>query len=104
MTAVVAQMTREQRERKSRQRHPLSTDSSKCFYKLRPFDPHFEPEVHNKFMAGQLQERQFNELRQEALRVKMRLKDEQRRKRSKRMWWTVCIIESIIIGFGNKNN
>jgi hypothetical protein len=36
-------------------------------------------------MAGQLQERQFNELQQEALRVKMRLRDEQRSKRSKRM-------------------
>ena len=33
------------------------------FYNLQPFDTYFEPEAHNKFMDGQLQEKQFNELR-----------------------------------------
>ncbi len=41
MAAIIAQMTRANRERKRKRR----TESRKCMYELEPFDTHFQPAV-----------------------------------------------------------
>ena len=97
MTAVVAQMTREKRERKLREKHCIVSDPSKCYKSLAPFDSHFEPEIHNKFMAGQAQDRQFNKLRLKALQVQKK-KKAARIERNTKMWWSLCVFEGLVIG------
>jgi hypothetical protein len=36
-----------QRERAKKKRY----ESAKCMYELPPFDPHFDPKIHNKYLA-----------------------------------------------------
>ena len=47
MAAIIAQITRAKRERDKKKTY----QTEKCMYHLPPFDPHFEPMVHNKFLA-----------------------------------------------------
>jgi hypothetical protein len=35
------------RERAKKKRY----ESAKCMYELPPFDPHFDPKIHNKYLA-----------------------------------------------------
>ena len=47
MAAIIAQITRANRERKRKKTYEIQ----KCMYDLPPFDPHFDPLVHNKYLA-----------------------------------------------------
>ena len=47
MAAIIAQLTRAKRERAKKKTYA----PTKCMYHLPPFDPHFDPMVHNKFMV-----------------------------------------------------
>ena len=47
MAAIIAQITRANRERKKKKTY----ETTKCMYDLPPFDPHFDPMVHNKYLA-----------------------------------------------------
>ena len=47
MAAIIAQLTRAKRERAKKKTY----ETNKCMYELPPFDPHFDPMVHNKYMV-----------------------------------------------------
>jgi hypothetical protein len=47
MAAIIAQITKANRERKRKKTY----ETTKCMYDLPPFDPHFDPMIHNKYMA-----------------------------------------------------
>ena len=47
MAAIIAQITRANRERKRKKTYEIQ----KCMYDLPPFDTHFDPLVHNKYLA-----------------------------------------------------
>ena len=47
MAAVIAQITRAKRERDTK----VTYETNKCMYELPPFDSHFDPKVHNKYLA-----------------------------------------------------
>ena len=47
MAAIIAQITRANRERKRKKTYEIQ----KCMYDLPPFDPHFDPLIHNKYLA-----------------------------------------------------
>ena len=47
MAAIIAQLTRAKRERDKK----TTFASTKCMYTLEPFDPHFEPVKHNKYLV-----------------------------------------------------
>jgi len=51
MAAIIAQMTRANRERKRRKR----VETSKCMYKIPAFDPTFDAEIHNNFLSRRKQ-------------------------------------------------
>ena len=51
MAAVIAQLSSRLRERKRREREGRNYSSAKCVYLLAPFDPHFDPTVHNPYLA-----------------------------------------------------
>ena len=47
MAAIIAQLTRAKRERGRK----ITYETNKCLYHLPPFDDHFDPRVHNKYLA-----------------------------------------------------
>ena len=47
MAAIIAQLTRNKRERAAK----ISYEANKCLYYIPPFDQHFDPYVHNKYLA-----------------------------------------------------
>ena len=47
MAAIIAQLTRAKRERANKKTY----ETNKCMYELHPFDRHFDPEVHNKYLV-----------------------------------------------------
>ena len=47
MAAIIAQITRAKRERLGK----VTYQTNKCMYHLPPFDTHFNPRVHNKYLA-----------------------------------------------------
>ena len=47
MAAIIAQLTRAKRERDKKK----TFDSNKCMYHLEPFDAHFEPTKHNRYIV-----------------------------------------------------
>lgn len=47
MAAIIAQITRANRERKRKKTYEIQ----KCMYDLPPFDPHFDPLKHNKYLS-----------------------------------------------------
>ena len=47
MAAIIAQLTRAKRERDKKK----TIEATKCMYTLEPFDSHFEPTKHNKYMV-----------------------------------------------------
>ena len=47
MAAIIAQLTRAKRERDKKK----TFDSNKCMYTLEPFDDHFEPTKHNRYIV-----------------------------------------------------
>lgn len=55
MAAIIAQMTRANRERKKKKRYEIS----KCMYNLPSYSRSFEPDVHNKYLRAkrELQEK-----------------------------------------------
>lgn len=46
MAAIIAQLTRAKRERDKKK----TFDSNKCMYQLEPFDTHFDPAKHNRYI------------------------------------------------------
>ena len=47
MAAIISQIAANKRARAKNQRASVSSD--KCVYAIRPFDPCFDPVVHNKY-------------------------------------------------------
>ena len=47
MAAIIAQLTRAKRERALKKTY----ETNKCMYELQPFDQHFDPSVHNKYIV-----------------------------------------------------
>ena len=47
MAAIIAQLTRAKRERAKKKTY----ETNKCMYHLPPFDPHFDPMIHNKYLV-----------------------------------------------------
>ena len=47
MAAIIAQLTRAKRERARKKTY----ETNKCMYHLPPFDPHFDPRIHNKYIV-----------------------------------------------------
>ena len=47
MAAIIAQLTRNKRERAAK----ISYETNKCMYYIPPFDQHFDPYVHNKYLG-----------------------------------------------------
>ena len=47
MAAIIAQLTRAKRERALKKTY----ETNKCMYELHPFDKHFDPSVHNKYIV-----------------------------------------------------
>lgn len=56
MAAIAAQVTRQQRERSKsiHERNWKNVETSKSLYSLPPFDPRFDPSVHNKFVRNKM--------------------------------------------------
>ena len=56
MAAIAARSTRQQRERSKSivERNWKNIETSKSLYILPPFDPHFDPTVHNKFIRNKV--------------------------------------------------
>ena len=90
MAAIIAHLTRRNRERKKHVRARRSYSSAKCVHQIPPFDPHFEPQIHNKYIARRNKGKTFKidaDLRlelQQASRSKFSLKR--------------CFMEVVIIG------
>ena len=47
MAAIIAQLTRAKRERAQK----VTYNTNKCLYQLPPFDAHFDPLIHNRYLA-----------------------------------------------------
>ncbi|XP_023326920.1 uncharacterized protein LOC111700276 [Eurytemora carolleeae] len=94
MAAIIAQMTRQNRERAKKKRY----ESAKCMYELPPFDPHYDPKIHNKYMA-----RRQAYIKQEAERqlleeITKKFEEERKKKQVQvKFTWKVCLIECGII-------
>ena len=84
MAAIAAQVTRQQRERSKsiHERNFKNIETSKSLYSLPPFDPRFDPSVHNKFVRNKLMNREdaflykciekfLEEKKKEQMRVKV---------------------------------
>lgn len=56
MAAIIAQMTRQNRERKKKRRYEKPI--SKCMYHLPEFAPAFDKEIHNKYLRAKRQTRE----------------------------------------------
>ena len=56
MAAIAARSTRQQRERSKsiHERNWKNIETSKSLSILPPFDPHFDPSVHNKFIRNKV--------------------------------------------------
>ena len=57
MAAIISQIAANKRAR-AKSAH-LEVSSDKCVYPLPPFDPCFDPLVHNKFMRAMLMKKEF---------------------------------------------
>ena len=57
MAAIISQIAANKRAR-AKSAH-LEVSSDKCVYHLPPFDPCFDPLVHNKFMRAMLMKKEF---------------------------------------------
>ena len=51
MAGIIAQLTRNARNRKENRKGYL--DADKCNYKLKPFDKTYLPEIHNSYLKNQ---------------------------------------------------
>ena len=67
MAAIIAQITRANRERKRKKTYEIQ----KCMYDLPPFDPHFDPLIHNKYLARWEIPPMTTQLRQKSIKVSM---------------------------------
>ena len=47
MAAIIAQITRAKREREKK----VTNEVTKCMYELPSYDTHFDPKIHNKYLA-----------------------------------------------------
>lgn len=54
MAAIIAQLTRAKRERAQK----VTYNTNKCLYQLPPFDAHFDPLIHNRYLARREKVRQ----------------------------------------------
>ena len=56
MAAIAAQITRQHRERAKsiHERNWKNIETSKSLYSLPPFDPRFDPSIHNKFVRNKI--------------------------------------------------
>uniref|UniRef100_A0A0K2TJJ0 Uncharacterized protein n=1 Tax=Lepeophtheirus salmonis TaxID=72036 RepID=A0A0K2TJJ0_LEPSM len=94
MAAIIAQMTRANRERKKKKRYEIS----KCLYDLPPFNEKYEPEIHNRYLRGlkaQNANQELEEIRNciiQRFEEKTKVKDV-----NKSFSRRTCIIEATII-------
>ena len=51
MAAIIAHFTRKNRERKNNAAGRITYSSAKCIHQLPPFDPCFDPQKHNRYLA-----------------------------------------------------
>lgn len=97
MAAIIAQITRAKRERDKKKVYT----GAKCMYQLPPFDPHFDPMVHNKYFvrraAWRERQEERKQLEQEVLEL---LREEREREASLKKKPTCCstCLELCLIG------
>ena len=98
MAAIIAQLNRRSRERKKREKEGRNYASGKCVYELKPFDSHFDPKVHNPYIASR-EEWGIDEIEAQA---EVMAREELSRNISSRAWPAVtlgrCVIETATMG------
>ena len=95
MAAIIAQITRKQRERKVRERTWKMIDSSKCLYSLPPFDAQFDPTVHNQFVRN----RTMNKEDEMMLRnINMLIAEKEKKQMVVKITWKEKMLEVMMIG------
>ena len=77
MAAIISQIAANKRARAKAQH--LAVASDKCVYEIPPFDPCFDPLVHNKFMRAMAIKKQFEKDRAK-LEAQTAITEEEREK------------------------
>ena len=103
MAADIAQMNLRNRARIQRLREKKNYSTSKCLYKLKPFDPKFNPIVHNKYLAARDKKKDGlieAEVEEELTAMLKKMKDNSA---LPKFTWTRFFVETFIIGMSLKS-
>ena len=102
MAAVIAQLNFRNRARKKQLKENKTYSTSKCMYRLEPFDATFAPAVHNKYMAARV--KKVDDLFE--AEVDKEMKKMMKKRINISSWptftWSRFLIEALIIGIINE--